>query len=69
MDVEARVQHWIEKHGMPEKREGHLVEVMQDMREQKTDVVTFGCFMQETCLVCCVGEGDDEYCWIEWCYA
>ena len=65
MDIEARVKHWIEKNGMPGKREGHLIEVMQNMREQKTDVVTLGCFMQKGCLVCCVEEG----CWVEWCYA
>ena len=69
MDIEKRVNEWIEKNGMPERKEGHLSEIIKNMKTQKDDVETFGCSMQQGCLVCCVTQNGDEYCWIEWCHA
>lgn len=59
----------IRETGMPEKKQGHLTELLSAMKNGERELVALSCFMQNGCLMCCAEESGKEECWIEWCNA
>ena len=66
MDRLERLQERIAKEGVPEKREGHLAEVLASIKSKTENVERFYCMYWAGSLICCVEAHGERYCWTEW---